>query len=59
MEIHVEHLGNVQFEIETRGHRILCDQPLNAGGDDERHDSSGADALRRWPLARGITQLTI
>ena len=35
MEIHVEHLGNVQFEIETRGHRILCDQPLNAGGDDE------------------------
>jgi len=35
MEVQVEHLGNVQFEVETRGHKILCDQPLNAGGDGE------------------------
>jgi len=35
MEVQVEHLGNVQFEIETRGHKILCDQPLDKGGDDE------------------------
>jgi putative redox protein len=27
MEVTVRHLGDVQFEIEARGHRVLCDQP--------------------------------
>jgi uncharacterized OsmC-like protein len=35
MEIIVRHLGNVQFEAETRGHRVLCDQPADNGGADQ------------------------
>jgi len=35
MEITVEHLGSVQFEIKTRGHGIVSDQPLENGGFDE------------------------
>ena len=35
METIIEHLGSVQFEIKTRGHSIICDQPLENGGFDE------------------------
>ncbi len=35
MEVTVEHLGAVQFEIKTRQHTIVSDQPINSGGDDE------------------------
>jgi putative redox protein len=35
MEVTVEHIGSVQFEIKTRGHSIISDQPVNAGGFDE------------------------
>jgi putative redox protein len=35
MEITVEHLGSVQFEIKTRGHSIVSDQPVEHGGFDE------------------------
>jgi putative redox protein len=35
MEITVEHLGAVQFEIKTRGHSIVSDQPADSGGFDE------------------------
>lgn len=35
MEITVEHLGSVQFEIRTRNHSIISDQPVNDGGFDE------------------------
>jgi putative redox protein len=35
MEVTVHHLGNVKFEAETRGHRVLCDQPADNGGADE------------------------
>ncbi len=34
MEIRVRHLNGVKFEAETRGHRIVCDQPANNGGED-------------------------
>lgn len=34
MEVTVRHLGNVQFEAETRGHRVVCDQPPDNGGSD-------------------------
>ena len=35
MEITVEHLGAVQFEIRARQHTIVCDQPETNGGFDE------------------------
>ena len=35
MEINVEHLGSVQFEIRTRGHSLVSDQPTENGGFDE------------------------
>jgi uncharacterized OsmC-like protein len=31
----VEHLGDVQFELQARGHRIICDQPEELGGHNE------------------------
>jgi putative redox protein len=35
MEIQVEHLGGVQFEIKARQHTIVSDQPAENGGFDE------------------------
>lgn len=35
MEVTVEHLGAVQFEIKARQHTIPCDQPPENGGYDE------------------------
>ncbi len=35
MEVRIDHLGDVQFEITTRGHKVYCDQPTDAGGFDE------------------------
>src|SRR5664279_5209264 len=35
MEVFVEHLGAVQFEIKARQHTIACDQPPENGGYDE------------------------
>jgi len=35
MEIHVEHLGSVQFEVKARAHSIISDQPPENGGFDE------------------------
>jgi uncharacterized OsmC-like protein len=35
MEVSVEHLGAVQFEIRAREHVIACDQPKENGGFDE------------------------
>jgi putative redox protein len=35
LEVSVEHLGAVQFEIKARGHSIVCDQPESDGGFDE------------------------
>ncbi len=35
MEINVEHLGSLQFQMNTRGHRIVSDQPVEQGGYDE------------------------
>jgi uncharacterized OsmC-like protein len=34
MEVTIHHLGNVQFEATTRGHRVVCDQPPANGGAD-------------------------
>ena len=35
MEVTIEHLGAVQFEIKARSHSIVSDQPLTHGGHDE------------------------
>jgi len=35
MEVTIEHLGAVQFEIRARQHTIACDQPPENGGYDE------------------------
>jgi putative redox protein len=35
MEVTVDHLGALQFEIHARQHTISCDQPLENGGYDE------------------------
>jgi uncharacterized OsmC-like protein len=35
MELTVSYLGNVQFEAEARGHKIICDQPEENHGDNE------------------------
>lgn len=35
MEVLIDHLGSVQFEIKARQHTIVCDQPAENGGFDE------------------------
>jgi len=35
MEVIAEHLGESQFEVRARGHKVVCDQPLENGGYDE------------------------
>jgi len=35
MEVLVEHIGDVQFEIKAREHTIYSDQPLESGGHNE------------------------
>jgi putative redox protein len=35
MEVRVEHLGGVQFEIKARQHAVVSDQPSENGGYDE------------------------
>jgi putative redox protein len=35
MEVTIEHLGDVQFEVKARHHTLICDQPVEAGGYDE------------------------
>ena len=35
MEVLIEHLGSVQFEIQARQHKITSDQPPENGGFDE------------------------
>jgi len=34
MEVKVSHLGQVRFNIQSRSHSILCDQPIENGGED-------------------------
>ena len=34
MDVRIQYLGNVKFEATTRGHRVVCDQPLANGGAD-------------------------
>jgi uncharacterized OsmC-like protein len=35
LEVAVKHTGNVRFEVATRGHVIVSDQPTENGGADE------------------------
>lgn len=35
MEVTTHYLGGAKFEMEARGHRVICDQPWENGGSDE------------------------
>ncbi len=35
MEVSAHYLGNSKFEVAARGHRVICDLPLDNGGSDE------------------------
>ena len=35
MEVMTQYLGGSKFEVAARGHRIICDQPLDNGDSDE------------------------
>lgn len=35
IEVSAVHKGDVKFEVEARGHKILSDQPVENGGNDE------------------------
>ena len=35
MEVTATYLGRAKFEIDARGHKAICDQPADNGGDDE------------------------
>jgi len=58
MEMSVEHLGSVQFEIKTRGHAIVSDQPLESGGFDEGMTHRNC-CWRRWARAPVIMRRNI
>lgn len=34
MEVTAKFLGDVRFEVQARGHRVICDQPADDGGSD-------------------------
>lgn len=34
MEVSASYLGGAKFEVEARGHKMVCDQPLDNGGAD-------------------------
>jgi putative redox protein len=34
MEVIAQHTGESKFEVSARGHRAICDQPVDNGGDD-------------------------
>jgi len=35
MEVSAHYLGDTKFEVNARGHRVICDQPIDNGGADE------------------------
>jgi len=35
MEVTAQYIKDFQFEVASRGHRVICDQPLDNGGADE------------------------
>jgi putative redox protein len=35
MDVLVRSLGDSKFVVDARGHRVICDQPLDNGGSDE------------------------
>ena len=73
MEVAIEHLGDLQFEIKARSHTIACDQPIENGGYDEGMTPPelflaslgscaayyAADHLRRQKLATAGTRVRV
>jgi len=73
MEVAIEHLGDLQFEIKARSHSVACDQPIENGGYDEGMTPPelflaslgscaayyAADYLRREKLATAGTRVRV
>jgi len=73
MDVLVEHIGDLQFEIRARSHTIECDQPIENGGYDEGMTPPelflaslgscaafyAADYLRREKLATEGTRIRV
>ena len=73
MEVTVEHLGGVQFEIKARQHTIASDQPAENGGFDEGMTPPelflaalgscaafyAAAYLRKWKIADAGTRVRV
>ena len=34
MEVNISFLSGTKYEVESRGHKVLCDQPFDGGGTD-------------------------
>lgn len=34
MEVHTQQIEGIKFSVQPRGHRIICDQPMESGGTD-------------------------
>lgn len=56
MEVPAEHLGNSKFDVIARGHRLICDQPRENGGNDSGM-SPQSFYSRRWPRVPRTTPL--
>jgi uncharacterized OsmC-like protein len=73
IEVIVDHLGSVQFEVRARQHTVVCDQPPENGGFDEGMTPSelfvgalgacaayyAADYLRKHHLATEGTRVRV
>jgi putative redox protein len=73
LEVTVNHLGSVQFEVKARQHAIVCDQPPENGGYDEGMTPPelllaslascagfyAAQYLRKFKLATEATQVRV
>jgi hypothetical protein len=56
MEVLAQYLGDSKFEVAARGHRVICDQPVDNAGSDE--GMSPPDSYwRRSQRARPTMQL--
>ena len=53
MEVKITHFDQVKFSIQLRSHTILCDQPVENGGEDWWHDAPGV-AARVVRFLRGL-----
>lgn len=34
MEVNIQFLSGTKYEVDARGHKVICDQPVDGGGED-------------------------